>query len=120
MKSILIKNATLVSPEVRIENAALLMEDGKIAAIYNDGDPLPEADIVYDASDSYVVPGFIDIHTHGAAGADVTDETADAIYTVAKAKLAEGCTSFAPTTLTLPEETLAKSMEYLLFFFIFA
>lgn len=112
MKALLIKNATLISPDLRIDGASILVEDGKIAAIYSGNDPIPETDIVYDAEGKYVLPGFIDIHTHGAAGADVTDESPDAIYTVARAKLAEGCTSFAPTTLTLPEETLAKSMEY--------
>ncbi len=112
MKALIIKNATLVSPDVRIDNASILVEDGKIAGVYSPSDPIPEADLTYDANGDYVVPGFIDIHTHGAAGADVTDESPEAIYTVAKAKLEEGCTSFAPTTLTLAEETLAKSMEY--------
>ena len=88
MKSLLITNATLISPEVRIDNAAILVEDGKIAAVYTSSDPLPETDIVYDAAGNFVLPGFIDIHTHGAAGADVTDESPEAIYTVAKAKLA--------------------------------
>jgi N-acetylglucosamine-6-phosphate deacetylase len=73
---------------------------------------LHPADWIYDAQGAYVVPGFIDIHTHGALGYDVTDtETAAAIEIIAQAKLAEGCTQFCPTTLTLPEEQLAASLQ---------
>jgi dihydroorotase-like cyclic amidohydrolase len=49
MKALLIKNATLISPDLRIDGASILVEDGKIAAIYSGNDPIPETDIVYDA-----------------------------------------------------------------------
>ena len=55
------------------------------------------------------MPGFIDIHTHGAMGADVCDGSVESIRTIAKAKLGEGVTSFFPTTLTLPHEPLAAA-----------
>lgn len=108
MKSWII-NATVVTPGKLTENQTITIEDGKIASISADK-PAADAKAVYDAKGAYVVPGFIDIHTHGALGMDITDPEPNAVETVAKAKLQEGCTSFLPTTLTLAEETLAKSL----------
>ncbi|SER85735.1 N-acetylglucosamine-6-phosphate deacetylase [Salisediminibacterium halotolerans] len=48
----------------------------------------------------HVVPGFIDVHIHGTAGADVMDGEAQALETMRKALLSEGTTSFLPTTIT--------------------
>jgi len=59
-----------------------------------------------DAQNCYVVPGFVDIHTHGAMGADFCDGTSDAIDTMARYQLSKGVTSFLGTTITLPEEQL--------------
>lgn len=107
----LIKNGYIISPDIEIENASLVIEDGLIVKIIEPGTPLPQADWVYDADGRMVMPGFIDIHCHGAGGMDVTDDDPAAVTTVAKAKLEEGCTSFAPTTLTLSEEMLAASLK---------
>lgn len=111
MSTGLIKNGYLVSPDFEIENGAVFIENDRIARIIEPGTPLPKADWVYDAQGKMVVPGFIDIHCHGAGGMDVTDDDPGAVEAVAKAKLAEGCTSFAPTTLTLSEEMLAGSLK---------
>ena len=46
----------------------------------------------------WIVPGFIDVHLHGASGYDVCDATPEAIAAIAEAKLAEGCTTFLPST----------------------
>ncbi|MBP5225865.1 MAG: N-acetylglucosamine-6-phosphate deacetylase [Kiritimatiellae bacterium] len=109
MSTGLIRNAHVISPKCDLPNAAILIEGTRIARVAAADEPLA-ADWTYDAKGAYVVPGFIDIHTHGAAGMDITDETDGAVVAVAKAKLEEGCTSFAPTTLTLAEETLAASL----------
>lgn len=108
----IIKNCYLVSPDVEMDGAAIFIEDGKIAKIIAAGTPLPKADWVYDAEGRVVAPGFIDIHTHGAVGYDITDDDPEAIVKVAEAKLKEGVTSFAPTTLTLSEEQLSQSLRY--------
>lgn len=110
MKTGLILNAHVISPSCDLPHASILIEDGKIAQVA-DGSIEAKADWTYDAKNAYVVPGFIDVHTHGAAGMDVTDDDPTAVETVAKAKLEEGCTSFAPTTLTLDEATLTKSLK---------
>jgi len=58
-----------------------------------------------------VMPGFIDIHVHGAMGYDVMDGTPQALEAISTYKLREGCTSFCPTTVTGPEDKTVKAIE---------
>ena len=113
----LIVHAHIVSPDVEIQDAALLLENGRIAAILEKGEPLPAADQVIDAENRMVFPGFFDIHCHGADRNDVCDNTVEAIRHIAKRKLQEGVTTWLPTTLTQPqdklEEIAAKCAEYM-------
>lgn len=64
-----------------------------------------------DAHGAYLVPGFIDIHTHGAIGYDASDCKADEIPALAGFYAANGVTSFCFTTMTIPEAALAQSMR---------
>ncbi len=68
-----------------------------------------EADI--DAQGAYVVPGFVDIHTHGAMGEDFSDGRAGGLPLMARYYAAHGVTGFLATTMTLKEETLLPAME---------
>ncbi len=57
---IAIKNGKIVTPEGIVENKALLIEEGRIAAFADDGGGVEK---VIDAHGRYVTPGFIDIHS---------------------------------------------------------
>ncbi|SHJ38499.1 N-acetylglucosamine-6-phosphate deacetylase [Rubritalea squalenifaciens DSM 18772] len=115
--STLIKNTHIISPEVEIENGAILIENGVIKAVFKAGDSLPDADTVYDAEGNYSFPGFIDIHAHGADTKDVCDNDVESIRHIAKKKLEEGVTTWLPTTLTQPQakllEIAGKCAEYM-------
>ena len=54
------------------------------------------------------MPGFFDIHCHGADGNDVCDNSLEAIRHIAKRKLQEGVTTWLPTTLTQPQDKLEE------------
>lgn len=107
-----ITNCTIISPGIEIPNGTIVIENDTIQDVYTLGEeketPKKE-DRVIDASGLRAVPGFIDIHCHGAAGADVMDGSLEAIKTIAKAKLRDGVTSFCPTTLTAPHQALVKA-----------
>jgi N-acetylglucosamine-6-phosphate deacetylase len=99
----LIQHVTVISPQQRRESQSILIEDGMIAMV---GDAVAGAEEVIDGSGLLAVPGLFDIHCHGADGADVCDNSLDAVRHIARKKLAEGVTTWLPTTLTQPREVL--------------
>lgn len=111
MSTTLIKNARIISPDCDLANAAVLIADGIIKQIFAPGDELPAADEVVDIAGKMLVPGFIDVHTHGRSGYEFTDGDLEHLKTMCKDKLSEGVTSWLPTTLTLGNEALAKSLK---------
>ena len=111
MSTTLIKNAHIISPDCDLANAAVLIADGVIKQIFADGDTLPVADETVDIAGKMLVPGFIDVHTHGRSGYEFTDGNYEHLQTMCKDKLSEGVTSWLPTTLTLGNEALAKALE---------
>lgn len=107
--SFLIRNCRLISPGVDTAGASIEIEGGRIRAVHAAGDPLPEIDRVFDARGQMALPGFIDIHTHGAMGRDFSDGTLEAVETVAEAKLREGVTTVLPSLFTLQRNELASA-----------
>jgi N-acetylglucosamine-6-phosphate deacetylase len=59
---------------------------------------------------SSIVPGFIDVHIHGASGADTMDGTKEALRTMGKALPKEGTTSFLATTMTTSSEAIERAL----------
>ena len=107
----LIVNAHVVSPGVELKKASVVIEKGRIREVTTSAVPRKGFDTVVDVRGQYLVPGFIDVHLHGACGFDVCDATPEAIGKIAEAKLAEGCTSFLPTTLTVAKQTLKAAAK---------
>lgn len=103
MKTV-IKNGRVITPNATI-SGYVLVEDGIIKEI-GEGEYAAEADKVIDAEGNYVSPGFIDLHTHGAGGADFMDGTVEAFLDAAKMHAAHGATLVYPTTLTSSNEVL--------------
>ena len=102
-----IVNGRIITP-TGIKNGVLVFEDGLITEI---GNSVPADAEVIDALGKYVSPGFIDIHTHGAGGADFMDGTVEAYDTAARMHASHGTTLLYPTTLTSTNEALFESFE---------
>ena len=109
--TLLLKNAHIISPDCDLPGAAVLICGQKIKQIFANGDALPEADRTVDLNNQMLMPGFIDVHTHGRSGYEFTDGDLDHLLTMCKDKLSEGVTSWLPTTLTLGYESLAAALE---------
>lgn len=100
-----------------IGNAKLFLDgkfqDGSLAfehgVITNLGAADAPADV--DAQGKYLVPGFIDIHTHGAMGEDFSDGNPEGLPAMARHYAAHGVTSFLATTMTLKEDVLTAAMH---------
>ena len=102
----LITNAHIISPGIDLPGGSVLVEGSKIIAVLQPGETA-EADKTIDAGGNMLMPGFIDIHSHGAGGCDTCDCTVESIRTIADCKMKEGVTTWLPTTLTLGTKTLA-------------
>lgn len=84
----------------------VVCEAERIAALEPFGASEPGAADVLDASGCYVVPGFVDIHFHGARGADLCDASDEGLRTIARYEASRGVTAICPATMTYPEQTL--------------
>jgi N-acetylglucosamine-6-phosphate deacetylase len=107
----LLKNCRLISPQLDLSGASLLLRDELIESVLPAGSGLPDADKVFDLEGRIVAPGFIDIHCHGRDGADFCDGTLDAFNTIGCGKLSEGVTGFLATTLTVGQEQLEATVS---------
>ena len=108
MKTIII-NAHVISPDLEIENAVITIEKGTIKSVAKAGKAAPKATkdtTIVDVKGQYVMPGFIDVHTHGANTFYFCDTDPQAIFRLSDGKLQEGVTTLLPTTLTLSHEDL--------------
>jgi len=70
----------------------------------------PEVTGGVDAQGCYIIPGLIDIHTHGALNEDASDGSAEGLLKMARFYAAGGVTSWCPTTMTLKEPELTRAM----------
>jgi N-acetylglucosamine-6-phosphate deacetylase len=75
--------------------------------------PAPGADHdlrILDASGCIVLPGFVDVHVHGAVGADTMDATAEGLAEMARFFARHGVTAFLPTTMTAPFSDIRRAV----------
>lgn len=104
---LLIKNG-LIYCNHRFEAMELLVEDGKLAPR---GDVEEAAlDDVIDASGLRVVPGFLDIHTHGAVGVDVNGADAAGFEKICRFFASQGTTGWLGSVLTDTKEQTMKAI----------
>ena len=79
----------------------IAMEDGKLRLL-SAGEPVSGE--IYDAAGKRVVPGFIDIHTHGAVGVDVNGAAAEDLEKIGRFFAGNGTTAWLASVLTDTEE----------------
>lgn len=87
--------------------AQLELEDGKIKNVLAYGAKPADKDY----GERRIVPGFIDVHTHGAYGFDTNDAEEEGLRNWMKHIPEEGVTGICPTTITQTEEVLTKAVK---------
>ena len=101
------KNARIFCSDFSFREGAFEVIDGKFGQI------LPDA-VSGDAIDlqgATVIPGLIDVHSHGNSGADFSDGDYEGLKAMAAYYAKVGVTSFAPASMTLPYEVLEKAFD---------
>ena len=102
----LYKNARIFTRDFTFQTGAFeVTQEGRFGAV------LPEinSEDAIDLQGATVIPGLVDVHIHGAMGADFSDGDVAGLSKIAAYLAKEGVTSFAPASMTLPYETLQKA-----------
>ena len=105
----IIKNGTVFYNGEHFENLTISIKGNRIDALYpkhTDSSIISQETAIYDADGLYVVPGFTDIHFHGAVGCDLCDADLDGLEKIAAYELQNGITQICPATMTMPKELL--------------
>ena len=106
MKAII--NGIILTPHEEIRGMALLFD-----TVFRGIVPLDhvQADEIIDAKGRYIAPGLIDVHIHGYLGKDISDGSEEGARIMAEGVLANGVTSFLPTTMTVSWSEIEASFD---------
>lgn len=97
---VIIKSKNIYTP-LRIIDGYIKIKDGKIVEVTAGEPTVGPTDEVIDYGDNVILPGFIDLHTHGFATGSFTHErSAESVTNMSKSLVTQGVTSFLPTTGT--------------------
>ncbi len=110
-QAILITNARVMLPTAVYERGWLLTDGNTISGIGWGDAPHYEGAQIIDAGGLNLIPGFIDVHVHGAVGHETMDANPDGLRAMAKFYAQHGVTGFFPTTWTAPTEQILPALE---------
>lgn len=105
-----IHNVSIITENGRIENAALLMQDGKIAYVGEENQE--SCEVMVDGQGATLVPGFIDLHVHGGAGSDFMDKSVEAVQAICQYHASHGTTGLLATTMTAPMDVTLELLRF--------
>jgi N-acetylglucosamine-6-phosphate deacetylase len=112
MTTTLLHASKALTPTAQIADAGVLIRDGVIEAIGSRSEmTLPAGASEVDAHELIAIPGFVDVHIHGAGGHDVMEGTGEALSAIARTIAHHGTTSFVATTVTANPDDTCRSVE---------
>lgn len=100
----IIKNGTVFREDKTFSVGDVYIENGRITDSVDQVTDKTEID----ASGLLVLPGLVDIHSHGAVGCDFSDADAAGLQSILRYERDHGITSYCPTSMTLPMEQLEE------------
>lgn len=109
---LIISNVTIFTENGKITPGYIELVNGKIKN-FGPMDHMPDftdAQVIQLSTEHQVLPGMIDVHIHGAAGADTMDATLEALDTMASHLPKEGTTCFLATTITQTHENIEAAL----------
>ncbi len=109
MAALLLRNAEVLTPELHLPRANLLIDAGRIVALGDDVEA-PAAE-PHDLRGLLLVPGFIDIHVHGGGGQSLTASQPDRLLAYAHWAPRHGVTAFLAGTIGASPEAIERSLR---------
>lgn len=98
---------TLVLNDQAVEQGQVVLEEGRIVEVALQ----PRYDATRNFGEGFVIPGLIDVHVHGIAGADMMQGRVESVGHMARRYAAHGVTGFLATTLTESREVTQRAVE---------
>ena len=112
MPATVVHASRILTPEEELTDSIIVVEDGRISGIgHRDEVRVPAGAVDYIASGMTVVPGFVDVHIHGAGGHDVMEGAPRALDRITSTVATHGTTSMVATTVTAPIEDTRHSLQ---------
>ena len=112
MNNCLIRNARVYNSVTRaFFDGSILVENGRIAAVSREDMSTPAGVPAYDAEGRMVIPGMVDVHTHGRAGGDFTTADPALLVKMAEAYLDSGVTTVLPTLASAPLRDMEEAID---------
>jgi N-acetylglucosamine-6-phosphate deacetylase len=104
---LIIKNAIVIDDSFHPIAADVSVTGEKITEIAPDLTGTDEIDL----TGCTIVPGFVDVHTHGCVGSDTCDSDAEGLAKICAHMATNGVTSFCPTTMTVSHDEIVKALS---------
>ena len=93
---------------------AVVVADGRIESVCYDLEPERAGmDDAVDAAGGYIIPGLVDVHTHGRAGFDFATADRAGVGTMAKSYAQSGVTTVVPTLASAPLHEWRRAIDVL-------
>lgn len=105
MSQTVLKNANVLMPDLTFATTDVVLEDDKIASVGHT--ELSGRDL----TGKYLIPGLVDIHTHGCNGGDHLDGTEEATAAILRRMAQVGTTTVLSTIMTQSRENMVKAAE---------
>jgi len=110
LADITIVDGKILTPHYYIENGYIVIKNGEIVDL-GIGEPREKTGTIINIKNNFVVPGFIDTHTHGYKGVDASYSPAPDILKWAKEITRHGTTAILPSTVSLSHEQIIRACK---------
>lgn len=108
-RDLLLTGARVVTPAGVREDLSLHVAGGRIRSLLPAGAAAPAGAEALDLAGALVLPGFIDMHIHGALGVDTTEADAEDLRRVAAHLASRGTTAWLPTLVPAPDDSYTRA-----------
>lgn len=105
MSQTVLKNANVLLPDLTFACTDVVLENGRIVSVGKTDGP------GMDLSGKYLIPGLVDIHTHGCNGGDHLDGDPEATAAILRRMAQVGTTTVLSTIMTQSRENMIKAAQ---------